>query len=111
MATRTLTFDELAAAARRLSPRDRLRLIERLAADLEPSASGEAPAREFAEAGRPEPAEPEVAETVPGDAASDQPTPRPSLYGLWADLGVDLSAEEITQLRREAWAGLGNREI
>lgn len=111
MATRILTLDELVVAARRLSPRDRLRLIERLAADLEPSVSAEAPARDCTEASSPELAEPEVAETVPGDAASDQPTPRPSLYGLWADLGVDLSAEEITQLRREAWAGLGNREI
>jgi hypothetical protein len=31
-------------------------------------------------------------------------TPHKSLSGAWADLGVDLSAEDIDQVRREAWA-------
>lgn len=66
MATRTLTLDELAAAARRLSPRDRLRLIERLAAELNPSVSPEAPG-----------------ESAPATNESGGPVePRPSLYGL-----------------------------
>lgn len=86
--TRMLTLDEIAAAARRLSPRDRLRLIELLAADLEPSVPDEPP-----------------------DRASAQPALAPSLYGLWKGLVPEMSAEEITELRREAWAGLGNREI
>lgn len=113
--TRMLTLDELVAAARRLSPRDRLRLIEHLAADLAPSVSTEAPVRGPDEASGletdgPEPVE-KAASAAPAGSSPDKPPPRPSLYGLWADLGVDLSEEEIRQLRREAWAGLGNREI
>lgn len=106
MAMRTLTLDEVVAAARRLSPRDRLRLIERLAADLEPSVPAEPPAGESAETGEAEPAGTESVDTAP-----DVPIPRRSLYGLWADLAVELSEEEIRQLRREAWGGLGDREI
>lgn len=30
--------------------------------------------------------------------------PRKSLYGLWAGQGVDISEEDITELRREMWA-------
>jgi len=84
-----LTLDELVAAARRLSPRDRLRLIERLAADLEPSLSAEDPAREPA----------------PVDASDDigQATPGKSLYGILAHLGPGPSEEDIAEMRREAW--------
>lgn len=31
--------------------------------------------------------------------------PPRSVRGLWADLNIDLSEEEITQARREAWGG------
>ena len=33
------------------------------------------------------------------------PTKRPykSLRGLWADLGVDITAEDIAEVRREMW--------
>lgn len=31
---------------------------------------------------------------------------RHSLKGLWADLGVEISAEDITEARREMWGGL-----
>jgi hypothetical protein len=35
-----------------------------------------------------------------------EPAPHlPSLRGLWKDLGFDISAEEIDEVRREAWAG------
>lgn len=33
--------------------------------------------------------------------------PRRSLHGLWADLNIDISEEEIAQIRREMWASLG----
>ena len=29
--------------------------------------------------------------------------PRRSLEGLWADLGVDITEEEIAEVRREMW--------
>jgi hypothetical protein len=31
------------------------------------------------------------------------PGPRESLLGLWDDLGIDITAEEIDELRREMW--------
>jgi len=37
--------------------------------------------------------------------------PRNSLAGTWADLGVNLSAEDIDQARREAWADFPRRDI
>jgi hypothetical protein len=35
---------------------------------------------------------------------AEQPRPLKSLRGLWKDLNFDISAEEIDQARREAWA-------
>lgn len=32
------------------------------------------------------------------------PAERPTGYGLWADLGVDISDEDIAEARREMWA-------
>ena len=37
--------------------------------------------------------------------------PRLSLEGLWADLQVDLSKEEIDQARREAWANFPRERL
>ncbi len=35
---------------------------------------------------------------------SDEPkVPRPSGRGLWADLKIDLTAEDIDEVRREMW--------
>ena len=34
---------------------------------------------------------------------SNQPQEERSLYGLWADLGIELSEEDIAEARREAW--------
>lgn len=33
------------------------------------------------------------------------PTKFRGLEGIWADLNIDLTEEEITQLRRECWGG------
>jgi hypothetical protein len=68
------TVDEVLDLAQRLSPLDRVRLVERIASGLE------------------------------RDLSAPQPTPRRSLRGLWADLGPAPSAEEIDEARREAWA-------
>ena len=35
---------------------------------------------------------------------SEQPRPLRSLRGLWKDLNFDISADEINEARREAWA-------
>jgi len=54
-----------------------------------------------------------IAQALP-EAERDSPEPiRPlkSLLGLWKDLGFDLSAEEIDQARREAWADFPRENI
>jgi hypothetical protein len=41
-----------------------------------------------------------------------EPTPHlPSLRGLWKDLDFDISAEEIDEVRREAWADFPRGDI
>jgi hypothetical protein len=38
-------------------------------------------------------------------------TPLPDLYGSWADLNFDISAEEIDDVRREIWANFPREDI
>lgn len=77
----TITLEEVLALARRLSPEDKLRLIEKIAYDVE---------REL---------------------FSAFTTPRKSLWGLCADLGPAPSAEEIDEIRREVWANFPREDI
>ena len=42
---------------------------------------------------------------------SVQPRPLKSLRGLWKDLNFDISAEEIDEARREAWANFPREDI
>jgi hypothetical protein len=42
---------------------------------------------------------------------SDSGRPLRSLRGLWKDLGFDISAEEISQARRETWANFPREDI
>jgi hypothetical protein len=37
--------------------------------------------------------------------------PRRSLKGLWADLEVDLTAEDITEIRKEMWKNFPREDI
>jgi hypothetical protein len=37
--------------------------------------------------------------------------PRKSGRGLWADLDIDLSAEEIDEVRREMWRGFPRDDL
>jgi hypothetical protein len=72
------TVDDVLPLALDLTPADKLKLIQQLAA-----------------------------------AIADEVTPLPqkpkeSLLGLWADAGIDLSEEEIDELRREAWGGVSS---
>jgi hypothetical protein len=34
---------------------------------------------------------------------SPAPTPRKSLYGLWADFEFDITEEDIAEMRQEMW--------
>ena len=65
----TVTLNEVFSLAQKLSPRDKLRLIEHIAPEIE------------------------------RDLNSVQSEPRQSLWGLWAGLGPALSAEEIDEAR------------
>jgi hypothetical protein len=37
--------------------------------------------------------------------------PRKSLSGVWSDLGVDLSAEDIDDARHEAWSDFPRKDL
>jgi hypothetical protein len=69
------TFEDVLQLAKQLSPGQKLRLIAAIAPDLEE------PLRH---------------------AEGDQ-QPLQSLYGLWQEFGVEISAEEIDAARREMW--------
>lgn len=63
--------DEVMAQAAQLSPLERIRLVERIMETREEA----------------------LAQEVPGQSLR-------SVYGLWADLGVNVSEEDIAEARR-----------
>lgn len=77
----TVTLNEVFSLAKKLSSRDKLRLIEHIAPEIE------------------------------RDLTPVTPEPRKSLWGLWADLGPAPSAEEIDEARREAWDNFPREDI
>lgn len=81
---KTTTLDAVLDQARKLSPLDKLRLIERVAADLEKHLE---------------------TELEPHRMSKDR-----SLLGLCKDLGPAPSEEDIDEARREAWAGFARAE-
>ena len=76
-----VTLEEVLKLARQLSPVDKVRLIERVAPDIEH----------------------ELAAGYPGRTRS--------LLGLLKDLGPAPSAEQIDAARREAWDGFPRDDI
>lgn len=83
MSTARLSVDELAALARQLSPMERARLIEQVAASLrEETPSPESGKRSMR-----------------------------SLRGLLADFGPAPSADEIDQMRRDMLSGFPREDI
>jgi hypothetical protein len=76
------SFEQIAALVTHLSPRERLRLVEHIMGTLE--------------------------ESLPPE---ESPQPLPSLYGLWADLNVNVSAEDIDEARREMWGNFPREDI
>ena len=81
MSKKAVTLEEAAVLASRLSPLDRVRLVERVMSDLE------------------------------RDLMASGTRGRRSLYGLCADLGPAPSAVEIDQARREAWADFPREDV
>ena len=83
MALQEPTFEDLLQLAKQLTPGQKLRLIAAIAPDLE----------------------------EPLRHAEGDPQPLKSLYGLWQDFGIDLSAEEIDEARREMWGTFPRDDI
>jgi hypothetical protein len=83
MATLEPSFEEVLDLAKRLPPRQKLRLIEAIVPDL----------------------------AAPLAAAEESVKPLRSLYGLWQDLGVDLSAEDIDAARRDMWGTFPREDV
>ncbi len=75
--TDPVTLDHVLKPAEQLSPLDKMRLIERVAPQLE---------RDLQTGG-----------------------PRQSLRGLWK--GVDISAEDIAEMRREMWSNFPRADV
>lgn len=46
-----------------------------------------------------------------GREIPQEPAPLKSLYGLWADLNIDVSEEDIAEVRREMWANFPREDI
>lgn len=81
MESKTLAFDDLVEQALNLSPLEKVRLMERLVVTLET------------------------------DLKKQDKKPHKSLYGLWADLNVNVSEEDIDEMRREMWRNFPREDI
>ena len=68
-------FEDVLGLVKQLTPGQKLRLIEAVVPDLE----------------------------EPLQRAEKGQKPLRSLYGLWKDFGVNISAEDIDEARREMW--------
>lgn len=77
----TVTLNEVFDLAKRLALRDKIRLIEQIAPEIE------------------------------RDLLTTTVRPRKSLWGLWADLGPAPSAEDIDEARRQAWDNFPRADI
>ncbi len=53
----------------------------------------------------------EETSTVGGDGNTEVRRPLQNPYGLWANLGVDLAATEIAELRRDTWGSFPRKDI
>lgn len=76
-----ISFDEIVTLAENLPPLEKVRLVERVMATLEQQLT------------------------------STQNQPIKSAYGLWADLNVNISEEDIAEARREMWGNFPREDI
>jgi len=83
MALQEPTFEDILQLVKQLTPGQKLRLIAAIAPDLE-----------------------KLLRQAEGSQQRLQ-----SLYGLWKDFGVDISAEEIDAARREMWGSFPRDDI
>ncbi len=83
MAIQESTFEDVLSLAKQLTPGQKLRLIEAIIPDLE----------------------------EPLQQAEEEQKPLRSLYGLWKDFGVSISAEDIDDARREMWGRFPREDI
>ena len=83
MTTQDPIFEEVMSLVRQLTPGQKLRLIEAIVPDLE----------------------------EPLQRAEEGEKPLRSLYGLWKDFGVSISAEEIDEAHREMWGDFSRQDI
>ena len=83
MTTQDPIFEEVLSRVRQLTPGQTLRLIEAIVPDLE----------------------------EPLQRAEEGEKLLRSLYGLWKDFGVSISAEEIDEARREMWGDFSRQDI
>jgi len=83
MAIQEPTFEEVLSLAKQLTPGQKLRLVEAIVPDLE----------------------------EPLQLAEEEEKPLHSLYGLWKDFGVSISAEEIDAARQEIWENFPREDI
>jgi hypothetical protein len=81
MVNKAQAFDELVKQALNLTPIEKVRLMERLAVTLET------------------------------DLTEREKKSHKSLYGLWADLHVDISEDDIDEIRREMWSNFPREDI
>ncbi len=79
----TTEFDEAVALALKLSPVDKVHLVERVVATLEAD--------------------------LPASRKQSGKQPKRSLYGLWSNVRV--SAEDIDEARREMWGNFPREDI
>ena len=81
MTDQTLTYEEVVEQALQLTPVEKAQLLEKLAS------------------------------TLKQELASDRKQPLKSLYGLWADLNIDISADDIDEIRREKCGAIFHARI
>ena len=82
MGTQGPSFEEVLSLVKQLTPGQKLRLIEAIVPDQEESLQ----------------------------RAEEGEKPLRSLYGLWTDFGVSISAEEIDEARREMWRNFSRQD-
>ncbi len=82
MATEDPTFEQVLSLVKQLAPGQKLRLIAAIVPDLE----------------------------EPLRRAEEGEKPLRSLYGLWKDFGINISAEEIDTARQEMWANFPRKD-
>lgn len=75
----TVTLDEVVNLAKQLSALDKVRLVERIAPEIE------------------------------RDLQATQPVPRESLRGIWQ--GLDITDEDIAEVRREMWGNFPREDF